>query len=55
VRRKGTIIDEQRLRRLSPLGWDHINLTGDYVRSDTATYDADGLRPQNDELEALAA
>jgi hypothetical protein len=37
-------IDDQRLRRLSPLGWDHINLTGDYVWSETATYDVDGPR-----------
>jgi Tn3 transposase DDE domain-containing protein len=29
--RRGTSIDDQRLRRLSPLGWDHINLTGHYA------------------------
>jgi hypothetical protein len=51
-----TRLYEQRLRRRLALeGWDHINLTGDYVWSDTATYDADGLRPLNDELEALVA
>ena len=27
---------------LSPLGWDRINLTGDYVWSDTAQLDKDG-------------
>jgi len=54
-RRRGTFIDDQRLRRLSPLGWDHINLTGDYVWSETATYDADGLRPLNTEPEPIAA
>jgi len=54
-RRRGTFIDDQRLRRLSPLGWDHINLTGDYVWSETATYDADGLRPLNSEQEPMAA
>ena len=42
LRRRGAVIDEQRLRRLSPLRWDHINLTGDYVWSESATYDADG-------------
>jgi hypothetical protein len=31
-RRRSTFIDDKRLRRLSPLGWDHINLTGDYGR-----------------------
>ena len=49
------LIDDQRLRRLSPLGWDHINLTGDYVWSETATYGADGLRPLNSEQEPMAA
>ena len=24
LRQKGVVIDEQQLRRLSPLGWDHI-------------------------------
>ena len=54
-RQRGTFIDDQRLRRLSPLGWDHINLTGDYVWSEAATYDADGLRPLNSEPEPIAA
>jgi TnpA family transposase len=55
LRRSGTVIDEERLRRLSPLGWDHINLTGDYVWSETATYEADGMRPLTREPVALAA
>jgi hypothetical protein len=46
---------EPRLRRLSPLGWDHISLTGDYVWSDSSAYDADGMRPLNSETEPLAA
>jgi hypothetical protein len=54
-RRRGTFIDDQRVRRLSPLGWDHINLTGDYVWSEAAAYDADGLRPLNSEPEPIAA
>ena len=33
------------LRQLSPLGWDHINLTGDYVWSDVGNFDDDGLLP----------
>lgn len=55
LRRQGTTIDDQRLRRLSPLGWDHVNLTGDYVWSDSPAYDADGLRPLNRDAEPLAA
>ena len=27
----GKDIDEQLLPHLSPLGWEHINLTGDYI------------------------
>ena len=27
----GQVVDEALLRHLSPLGWEHINLTGDYV------------------------
>ena len=33
------------LAQLSPLGWDRINLTGDYVGSDTIPLDQDGLMP----------
>jgi len=55
LRQKGVVIDEQRLRRLSPLGWDHINLTGDYVWTESPAYDADGLRPLNRQSELLAA
>ena len=37
--------EEPLLAQLSPLGWDHINLTGDYVWSDPAAFDADGFLP----------
>lgn len=30
LKRKGVKINEQLLSHLSPLGWEHINLTGDY-------------------------
>lgn len=33
------------LGQISPLGWDHINLTGDYVFSDDAQLDHDGFLP----------
>jgi TnpA family transposase len=55
LRRQGIAVDDQRLCRLSPLGWDHVNLTGDYVLSDSPAYDADGLRPLNRDAEMLAA
>ncbi|MDD3596291.1 Tn3 family transposase [Sulfuricurvum sp.] len=31
LRNKGETIDDSMLQYLSPLGWEHINLTGDYV------------------------
>ena len=31
MRESGQAVDEQLLKHLSPLGWEHINLTGDYV------------------------
>jgi TnpA family transposase len=31
LRESGQVIDETLLPHLSPLGWEHINLTGDYV------------------------
>jgi Tn3 transposase DDE domain len=55
LRRHGVSIDDQHLRRLSPFGWDHINLTGDYVWSDNPPFDVDGMRPLNSEAEHLAA
>lgn len=31
LKRKGLKLNEQLLSHLSPLGWEHINLTGDYI------------------------
>jgi TnpA family transposase len=31
IKSRGEAIDENLLQHLSPLGWEHINLTGDYV------------------------
>lgn len=31
LKRKGMKGNEQLLSHLSPLGWEHINLTGDYI------------------------
>lgn len=35
LQRRGGKIDEALVAQLSPLGWDRINLTGDYVWSAT--------------------
>ena len=45
MRSRGHMIDEAPIPQLSPLGWDHINLTGDYVWSDVTTLDRDGFLP----------
>lgn len=45
LQRRGSTIGETLLAQLSPLGWDRINLTGDYVWSDTIKLDGDGLMP----------
>ena len=31
IRDRGHAVDQALLQHLSPLGWEHINLTGDYV------------------------
>jgi hypothetical protein len=39
-------VPDHLLAHLSPLGWEHVNLTGDYVWSaDQNTVNADGYRP----------
>ena len=45
MRAQGLTIDETLIPQLSPLGWDHINLTGDYVWSDNLAIGADGFMP----------
>jgi hypothetical protein len=37
--------DEALLRYLSPLGWEHINLTGDYLWCSSAKVGAGRFRP----------
>jgi hypothetical protein len=44
-------IDEKLLPHLSPLGWEHINLTGDYIWRQNELVENGKLRP----LRALEA
>jgi hypothetical protein len=37
--------DDALLQYLSPLGWEHINLTGDYLWKSSAKVDAGKFRP----------
>ena len=45
--REAEEVPDHLLAHLSPLGWEHVNLTGDYVwsRADQKTVNADGYRP----------
>lgn len=45
LRDSGQPVDESLLQYLSPLGWEHINLTGDYVWRQTRKTDKDHFRP----------
>lgn len=40
-----TLAGSDLLKHLSPLGWDHINLTGDYVWAQHDSVGTDGFRP----------
>src|SRR6202051_5316297 len=46
LRDQGEIISDDLLAHLSPLGWEHINLTGDYIWNSErpATENRDGFR-----------
>lgn len=45
LRADGEVVDEELLQYLSPLGWDHINLTGDYVWSSLSKVKPGQFRP----------
>lgn len=45
MRARGPDVDDALIPQLSPLGWDHINLTGDYFWSDDLPLGADGFMP----------
>ena len=45
LRSHGRTVDDDLLRYLSPLGWEHINLTGDYLWHDSAKIGVGKFRP----------
>ena len=45
LRENGNEIDDTLLQHLSPLGWEHINLTGDYLWRSSAKVRAGKFRP----------
>jgi hypothetical protein len=45
LRDAGRDIDEKLLPHLSPLGWEHINLTGDYIWRQNKLVEQGKFRP----------
>jgi hypothetical protein len=45
LRASGRDIDEKLLPHTSPLGWEHINLTGDYIWRQNDLVEQGKLRP----------
>jgi len=45
LRRNGELVPYALLAHLAPLGWQHINLTGDYLWGADSTVGPDGFRP----------
>ena len=45
MRRRGEVIPDALLAHLAPLGWQHINLTGDYLWGASSAFGPDGFRP----------
>lgn len=45
ARRRGDLIPDALLAHLAPLGWQHLNLTGDYLWNADAGLGLDGFRP----------
>ena len=45
LRDSGQNIDEQLLPHISPLGWEHINLTGDYIWQQNKLVEQGEFRP----------
>jgi TnpA family transposase len=45
LKRRGQTIEDELLQHLSPLGWEHINLTGDYTWRASREVRSDGYRP----------
>ena len=43
--RDNAVVDDELLKHLSPLGWEHINLTGDYVWKKSSKLKEGKFRP----------
>jgi Tn3 transposase DDE domain len=48
------VVPDALLAHLAPLGWQHVNLTGDYLWGAGADLGPDGFRPLRGSRRALA-
>ena len=55
LRHRGEVIPAELLNHLAPLGWQHINLTGDYLWGATPVPAAADFRPLRTPVDRLAA
>ena len=54
LRRRGEDIPDALLTHVAPLGWQHVNLTGDYLWGAGGSLAPDGFRPLRGSRLALA-
>jgi hypothetical protein len=54
LREDGRSIDDSLLSHLSPVGWEHINLTGDYVRHADKRVAKGRFRPMRKPLDSIS-
>ena len=55
MRARGEKIPNELLPYLAPLGWQHINLTGDYIWTESLRLDGEGFRPLTEPLNSAHA
>jgi hypothetical protein len=55
LRRRGEVISDALLAHIAPLGWQHVNLTGDYLWGVDNNLAPDGFRPLRGEPPRRAA
>lgn len=54
LRRRGEAVPDALLAHVAPLGWQHVNLTGDYLWGASSILGPDGFRPLRGSRHALA-
>ena len=55
LRQQGELVPDKLLAHVAPVGWQHINLTGDYLSEPDASVGPDGFRPLRTTIAQLLA